>query len=63
MENRGRGRRGRPWEYSQPLPMFDPQPFIEAIGADVAIILQASALAATTARTSATKRQGGTSNL
>ena len=63
MANRGRGRRGRPWDNSQPLPVFDPHAFIEAIGAAVAIIVQASAVATTTARTSAKVGQGGTSNL
>ena len=43
--------------------MFDPQAFIEAIGAAVAIIVQASIVAATTAQTSAMVGQGGTSNL
>ena len=63
MENRGRGRRGRPRENSQPPPVFDPQAFIEVIGAAVAIIVQASIVDTTTARTSATVGQGGTSNL
>ena len=63
MENRGRGRRGYPRENSQPPPVFDPQAFIEAIGAAVAIIVQASAVAATTSWTGATVGQGGTSNL
>ena len=43
--------------------MFNPHAFIEAIGDVVAIIVQASVVAATTARTSATVGQGGTSNL
>ena len=43
--------------------MFDTQAFIEAIGATVAIIAQASAMAATIARTSATVGQEGMSNL
>ena len=43
--------------------MFDPEAFIEAMGAIVAIIAQASAVVATIARTSATVGQGGTSNL
>ena len=59
MENRGRGRRGRPRDNSQPPPVFDPQAFIEAIGATVAIIMHASAMATTTARTSATVGQAG----
>ena len=54
MENRGRGRRGRLGDNSQPPPVFDPQAFREAIGAAIAIIVQASAVTATTARTSAT---------
>ena len=63
MANRGRGRRGRPRDNSHPPPVFDPQAFIEAIGAAVAIIVQASVVAATIARTSATVGEGGTSNL
>ena len=63
MANRGRGCRGRPWENSQPSPVFDPLAFIEAIGAVVAIIVQASDVAASTTRTSAMVGQGGTSNL
>ena len=43
--------------------MFDPHASIEVIGAVVAIIVQASAVAATTELTSATVGQGGTSNL
>ena len=62
MENRGRGCRGRPRDNSQPPPVFEPQAFIETIGV-VVIILQASAVAATIARTSATVGQGGMSNL
>ena len=62
MENRGRGRRGRPQNNNQPPPVFDPQAFREAISVVVAIIVQASAVAATTAQTSATVGQGGTSN-
>ena len=42
--------------------MFDPQAFREAVGAAVDIIVQASAMAATTAQTSATVGQGGMSN-
>ena len=53
MENRGRGRRGCPWDNSQPPLVFDPQAFIEAMGVAVAIIAQASAVAATIAWTSA----------
>ena len=49
MENRGRGRRGCPRDNSQPPPVFDPQAFIEAVGATVAIIVQASVVAATIA--------------
>ena len=63
MSNRGRGRKGCPWENSQPPPVFDPKAFIETIGIAIAIIVQASVVAATTARTSATVGQGGTSNL
>ena len=62
MENRGRGRRGRPQDNSQPPPVFDPQAFTKAISTVVAIILRVSAVAATTAQTSATVGQGGTSN-
>ena len=43
--------------------MFDPQAFIEAMGAVVAIINQASTMAATISRTSVTVGQGRTSNL
>ena len=43
--------------------MFDPQAFIEAIGAVVEIIVQASVVAATTTQTSVTVGQGGTNNL
>ena len=50
-------------ESSQPQPVFDPHAFREAIGTAVDIIVQASIVAATTARTSATVDQGGTSNL
>ena len=63
MENRGRGRRGRPRDNSKLLPVFDPQAFVEAIGAVVSIIVQASTVAATTAWTSAMVGQGGKSNL
>ena len=63
MARRGRRRRGRPQGSNRPLPVFDQQAFVEAIGVAVAIIVQASAVAATTARTSATVGQGGTSNL
>ena len=63
MENRGRGRRGRPRDNSQPLLVFEPQAFIETIGVVVAIIVQASFVAAAITRTSATVGQGGTNNL
>ena len=63
MTSRGKGRSGRPRDNSQPPPVFDPQAFIEAIGTIVAIIEQASAVAATITRTNATVGQGGTSNL
>ena len=53
MENRGRGHRGCPKENSQPPLVFDRQAFIEAIGVAVAITVQSSAVAATTAQTSA----------
>ena len=43
--------------------MFEPHAFIETIGAVVSIIVQASIVAATIARTSATVGQGGTNNL
>ena len=58
MENRGRGRKCHPQDNSQPLPVFDSQAFIEAIGAAIAIIVQASGMAATTTRTSATGGPG-----
>ena len=54
MASLGHGRRGRPRENSQPPLMFDPQAFIEAIGATIAIILQASVVIATTTQTNAT---------
>ena len=63
MARPGRGRRGRPRGDSQPPHVFDPHAFIEAMGTVVAIIVQASAVASTIARTSATVGQGGTSNL
>ena len=63
MASRGRGLRGRPQDNSQPPPVFDPQAFIEAVGTVVAIIAQASVVAATIPWTSATVGQGGTSNL
>ena len=63
MANRGRGHRGHPRDNSQPPPVFDSHAFIEAIGTEVAIIVQASDVGATTARTSATKGQGRMSNL
>ena len=63
MASRERGRRGRPRGSSRPPPGFDQRASVEAIGAAVAIIVQASAVAATTARTSAMVGQGGTSNL
>ena len=63
MENRERGRGGRPQDNSQLPPVFEPHAFIEAIGAAIAIIVQASVVATTTAWTSATVDQGGTSNL
>ena len=43
--------------------MFDPQAFIKAIGAAIAIIMQASVVTATTTRTSATVGQVGMSNV
>ena len=63
MASRGRGRRSRPRGNSQPPPVFDPQAFIEAMGAAVSIIAHASIVAATITRTSATVGQGGTSKL
>ena len=63
MASQGRGRIGRPRGNSQPPPVFDPHAFIEVVGATVAIIAQASVVAATIARTSTTVGQGGTSNL
>ena len=63
MENQGTRRRGRLWDNSHPPHVFEPHAFIEAIGAVVAIIVQASAVDATTIQTSATVGQGGMSNL
>ena len=53
MTSRGRGRRGRPWGNSQPPPVFYQQAFIEAMGAAVSTIAQASAAG----------DRGGSSNL
>ena len=53
MASRGRGRRGRPRGNRQPPLAFDPQVFMEAMGAVIAIIAQASAVGG----------QGGSSNL
>ena len=63
MVSRGCERRGCPRENNQPPPVFDPHAFIEAISTIVVIIVQASVMAATTARTSAMVGQGGMSNL
>ena len=53
MASRGRGRRGPPWG-TGPLPLiFDPQAFMETMGATVAIIVQAGVAGG----------QGGMSNL
>ena len=41
MASHGRGRRGRPWGYVPPPPVFDPQAFMETMGATVATIVQA----------------------
>ena len=57
------GRRGRPRGNSQPPLVFNPHAFIKAMGTTVAIIAQASVVAATIARISATVDQGGTSKL
>ena len=43
MASQGRGRRGRPRGVSQAPPVFDQQAFVEAVGAAVAAIAQASA--------------------
>ena len=53
MASRGRGRRGRPRGYGPPLPVFDPQDFMETMGATVATIVQAGVA----------RGQGGMSNL
>ena len=53
MASRGWGRRGRPWDNSQPPPIFYQQAFIEAMGATVATLAQASEVGS----------QGGSSNL
>ena len=53
MASRGRGRRGRPWGYGPPPPIFDLQAFMETMGATVATIVQAGVAGA----------QGGMSNL
>ena len=43
MANRGQGRRGRPRGTGQAPPVFDQQPFVEAVGIAIATIAQASA--------------------
>ena len=44
MASRGRGRKGRPWGYGPPSPVFDPQNFIETMGTTVATIVQAGVI-------------------
>ena len=58
MVSRGCRRRGHPRDNSQPPPVFDPQAFIEAIGATVTIIVQVSTMVATIAQASAVGGQG-----
>ena len=41
MASRGRGRRGCPQGYGPPPPVFDPQAFMETMGATVTTIVQA----------------------
>ena len=53
MASHGRGRRGRPWGYGPPPPIFDAQVFMETMGATVATIVQAGVAGG----------QGGMSNL
>ena len=53
MASRGKGRRGRPRGNSRPPPIFDQQAFLEAMGAAIVAIAQASAA----------RCQGGPSNL
>ena len=53
MASRGRGRRGHPWGTGQAPPVFEQQPFAEAVGIMAAAIAQASAASS----------QGGSSNL
>ena len=53
MASQGRGRKGRGRGGNQPPPAFNQQAFIEAMGAATATIAQASA----------TRGQGGSSNL
>ena len=43
MESRGHGRRGRSGGSSRPLPSFDQQEFVEAMGTEFTTIAQASA--------------------
>ena len=63
MASQGRGHRGGV-QSNNPRPLaFDQQAFIEAIGATIATIAQASAVVATIAHASATGGQGGSSNL
>ena len=53
MASRGRGHRGCPRGDGRPLPVFDQQAFIEAMGAVIATASQADAA----------RGQGGASNL
>ena len=63
MASRGRGCRGGGRNNNQPPLTFDQQAFMEAIGAAIATITQASVVATTIAQASATMGQGGPSNL
>ena len=53
MSSDGRGRRGRPWGYGPPPPIFDPQAFMETMGATIVTIVHAGVAGG----------QGGMSNL
>ena len=53
MASRARGRRGHPRGNSRPSPIFDHQAFVEAMGAVVVVIAQASTV----------EGQGGPNNL
>ena len=63
MASRGRGHRGGGRSNNPRLLTFDQQAFIEALGAAIATIAQATIVATTIAQASATGSQGGSTNL